>query len=223
MENYENYAERRKIFMETFGGNPILTDIIPSVAAALVYDEFNINTYDTSYFPIVFVTGWTEILKYVGSQVSEEFAVEVCGISVEYVTDFSETDKPTNIVPRLIHKRDPIFMKQDHNAVVGSTYNGDLIKRYESWRSVNLAETIGKIERDVYKIVLEDYGIDLINEVTVFPFMAAIYAAGLQKARETKQTINMYNIFEIDVVNDEKVLLTPLSIVKQYLKDDSKK
>ena len=32
----------------------------------------------------------------------------------------------------------------------------------------------------------------------------------------------MYNIFEIDVIED-KIVLTPLAFVKQYLKDDSKK
>ena len=58
---------------------------------------------------------------------------------------------------------------------------------------------------------------------TIFPLMAATYVAGLQVARETRETVNMYNIFEIDVVDDDKVILTPLSTVKQYLKNDSKK
>jgi hypothetical protein len=53
--------------------------------------------------------------------------------------------------------------------------------------------------------------------------MGATYTAGIQIARETKQTINMYNIFEIDIVEGDKVLLTPLAFVKQWLKDDSKK
>ena len=53
--------------------------------------------------------------------------------------------------------------------------------------------------------------------------MAATYVAGIQLARQSKDTINMYNIFEIDVVEDDKILLTPLATVKQWLKDDSKK
>jgi hypothetical protein len=32
----------------------------------------------------------------------------------------------------------------------------------------------------------------------------------------------MYNVFEIDVTDDDTVLLTPLAMVKQYLKNDSK-
>ena len=58
---------------------------------------------------------------------------------------------------------------------------------------------------------------------SVFPIMSAAYAAGIQIARETKQTVNMYNIFEIDVVEGDRVLLTPLATIKQYLKNDSKK
>lgn len=224
MENYQkNFAERRKNFMETFEGNVVLTNTIPEVTAQLLHDEFNINTYDHSYIPIVFTTGWVEVLKYVGSQEVDEFAVDVCGISLEYVTEYTESDKSTNIVPQLIHKKTPLFIKQNHQAVVGSSFNEELINKYNSWRSVNLQETIGKIERDIYKIVLEDYGIDLINEATVFPMMAATYAAGLQIARESRQTVNMYNIFEIDIVENEQVILTPLSTVKQYLKNDSKK
>ena len=56
----------------------------------------------------------------------------------------------------------------------------------------------------------------------IYPILGATYAAGVQLARELKETINMYNIFEIDIVED-KVVLTPLAFVKQFLKDDSKK
>ena len=84
-------------------------------------------------------------------------------------------------------------------------------------------ETIDKIERDIYAIVLNEYGINLMVSATIFPLMAATYVAGLQVARETRETVNMYNIFEIDVVDDDMVILTPLSTVKQYLKNDSKK
>lgn len=223
MANQNNYEERRKNFMETFDGNIILTKTIPEVAAQLFHDEFGINIYDHSHIPIVFTVGWTEILKFVGSQQQDEFAIDVCGVSLEYVTEFSESDKSSNIVPQMLHKKTPIFMKQDHQAVTGSTYNDELLSKYNNWRTVNLAETIDKIERDIYSIVLNDYGINLMVSATIFPLMAATYVAGLQIARETRQTVNMYNIFEIDVVDDDRILLTPLSTVKQYLKDDSKK
>lgn len=224
MEKHQNnYEERRKNFMEVFNGNPTLTKLIPEVAAQLFHDEFGINIYDHSHIPIVFSVGWTEILKFVGQQPTDEFAIEVCGVSLEYITEYSESDKNTNIVPQIIHKKTPIFMKQQHQVVTGSSYNDELLSKYNAWRTVNLAETIDKIERDIYSIVLNDYGINLMVSATIFPLMAATYVAGLQVARETKQTVNMYNIFEIDVVDGDRILLTPLSTVKQYLKNDSKK
>lgn len=218
-----NFAERRKNFMETYANNPTLSKMIPEVAAQLMYDEFGINVYDHATSPIVFTVGWREILKFVGQQQTEEFAIEICGVSLEYVTEFSESDKSTNIVPQLIHKKTPIFMKQEHQASVGSSYNDELAVKYNSWRTVNLAETIDKIERDIFDIVLKVYGINLMISATVFPLMAATYVAGVQIARETRETVNMYNIFEIDVVDDDRIILTPLSTVKQYLKNDSKK
>jgi hypothetical protein len=57
----------------------------------------------------------------------------------------------------------------------------------------------------------------------IYPIVGAAYAAGVQLAKETKNTINMYNIFEIDVVEGDKIILTPLAYVKQFLKNDSKK
>lgn len=221
--NQINYAERRKNFMEVFGDNPILTKTIPEVTARIFYDEFGVNVYDHSHIPIVFSVGWTEILKFVGSQEAEEFAIDVCGVSLEYVTEYSESDKSTNIVPQMLHKKMPIFVKQSHQAVTGSSFNDELLSKYNSWRSVNLAETIDKIERDIYNIALNEYGIDLMVSATIFPLMAATYVAGLQIARESRETVNMYNIFEIDVVDDDRIILTPLSTVKQYLKNDSKK
>ena len=74
----------------------------------------------------------------------------------------------------------------------------------------------------VYNEVLDTFGLDLRVPATVIPLMAATYAVGLQIARQTKVTLNMYNVFEIDVTEDDKILLTPLAMVKQYLKNDSK-
>lgn len=218
-----NYTERRNNFMETFQGNVTLSKTIPEVTAQLFYDEFGINIFDHSHIPIVFTLGWTEILKFVGSQQTDEFSIDVCGVLLEYVTEYSETDKPTNIVPQLIHKKAPIFIKQTQQSVTGASYNDELLTKYNSWRSVNLTETLDKIERDIYSTALNEYGINLMVSATIFPLMAATYVAGLQIARETKATVNMYNIFEIDVIDGDNVLLSPLSTIKQYLKDDSKR
>lgn len=222
MENV-NYAERKKNFMESFARNPILSNTIPDIAAKLFEDEFNIHIIDKSHIPIVFTTGWTEVLKFVQTQNVDEFAIDVCGISLEYITEYSETDKCTNIVPQLFHKRVPIFTKQTHQDVPGASFNSELNAKYNAWRTENLTEILDKIERDTASIVLNEFGIDLMVSAAVFPMMSATYAAGVQLARESHQTINMYNIFEIDVVEGDQIILTPLSTIKQYLKNDSKK
>ena len=116
----------------------------------------------------------------------------------------------------------PIFKKENHDLVSGSDFNQELLNRYNAWRTVNLAETINSVEMSVYNEVLDTFGLDLRVPATVIPLMAATYAVGLQIARQTKVTLNMYNVFEIDVTEDDKILLTPLAMVKQYLKNDSK-
>lgn len=222
-EIQKNFAERRQNFMERYHGDPILTKTIPEVAAQLFYDEFGVNIYDHSHIPIVFETGWKKILEFVGSQPGEEFAINVCGVSLEYMTEYSESDKSTNIVPQMFNTKAPIFTKSQHNAVSGATYTDNLLEKYSVWRSENLAESVNKIESEIYASLIEDFGIDLMVSAAVLPIIAATYVAGLQVARESRQTVNMYNIFEIDVLEDDKVVLTPLSTVKQYLKNDSKK
>ena len=208
--------------MSSFGDDINMTKRIPEIAAGIFHDEFDINIYDHSHIPIVFVEGWTEILKFVGEQKTEEFAIDICGISLEYVTEYSESDKCTNIVPQMVFKKAPIFMKQTHQATTGSSFTDELLSRYNSWRSVNLEETLDKLERDIYSKVLNEYGINLMVSATIFPLMAAAFVAGLQIARESKETINMYNIFYIYVLEDDRVILTLQSTVKQYLKNDSK-
>ena len=79
------------------------------------------------------------------------------------------------------------------------------------------------VENKVFETILNDFGINLMVPAAIYPIIGATYAAGIQIARETKQTVNMYNIFEIDVVEDDKIILTPLAYIKQWLKDDSKK
>lgn len=222
METTNKFTERRQNFMETYKGDIILEKTIPEVAAQLMYDEFGINIYDHSHIPIVFTVGWTEILKYVSKQPGDEFSIDICGVQLEYVTEYSESDKSTNIVPQMRHKKAPIFMKQNHQMPIGASYNDELTAKYNAWRSVNLAETLSSLENSIFSIIRNEYGINLMVANVILPLMAAIYAAGLQVARETKQTINMYNIFEIDVLEDDKVILTPLATVKQWLKNDSK-
>lgn len=218
-----NYAERRKRFMETFKDDVVLTQTLPQIATQLFYDEFGISIEDLSFIPIVWASAWSHILKFMHAQESEEFAVSLCGFTVEYMTEFSESDKARNIVPELYHEYIPIFNKKDHTVVPGSNYNAELASKYNNWRSVNLTETIDKVERDVFAEVNERYGIYLMISATVFPLVAAIYSAGVQIALETKKPVNMYNWFTITARADDKIILTPLASIKQGLKDDAKK
>ena len=58
--------------------------------------------------------------------------------------------------------------------------------------------------------------------IAIYPTIGATYAAGIELAKELKTTINMYNVFNINVAGDT-IILTPLAALKQGLKHDSKK
>ena len=221
--NAQKWKERRENFMETYKNDPILSKKLPEVAAGLMKAEFGVNIFDHSHIPIVFTVGWTEILKKLGSEQAEECKVDVCGAQLEYMTEISESDKSTNIVPQMYHSKTPIFQAEKHTPTIGAAFTDALLERYNSWRSVYALEALTGIENKVFEVVLNDYGINLMVPAAIYPIIGATYAAGIQIARESKQTVNMYNIFEIDVVEGDKVILTPLAFIKQWLKDDSKK
>ena len=221
--NAKSWKERRENFMETYNHDPILSKKLPEVAAGLMKAEFGVNILDHSHIPIVFTVGWTEILKKLGSEQAEECKVNICGAQLEYITEKSESDKSTNIVPQMYHVKTPLFQKREQAPTIGASYTDTLMANYNAWRSVYALEAITGIENKVFEAILNDFGINLMVPAAIYPIIGATYAAGIQIARETKQTVNMYNIFEIDVVEDDKVILTPLAYVKQWLKDDSKK
>ena len=227
MENYKNkieeMREKRKNEVETYKGNEYLSKTIPEVTARLMYDQFSMELPDPlSLVPIVFTIGWKHILQFVQKQQVDEFSINVGGIALEYVTEESQSDKCRNIVPQMYHIKAPIFKKEEHELVSGSDFTQDLLNRYNAWRTVNLAETITSVEMSVYHEVLDTFGLDLRVPGTVLPLMAATYAVALQIVRQTRVTLNMYNVFEIDITDDDTILLTPLAMVKQYLKNDSK-
>ena len=145
-------------------------------------------------------------------------------MTLEYVTEYSESDKPTNIVPQMYHKRMPIFMERDHQQVAGASINEDLLNSYNTWRTNNLTEVLDKIEQATENEVRTVFGIYLMQSAAMLPIIAAAYAAGVEIAKETHETVNMYEIFEIDVFpEDGTVNLTPLAYIKQGIKDDAKK
>lgn len=218
-----SFQERRNNFMEIYKNDPILSKRIPEIAAGFMKSEFGVNIYDHSHIPIVFTIGWREILKKLGSEQAEECKVDVCGARLEYTTEHSESDKSTNIVPQMFHVKTPLFTDRDIEMSIGASYNDELLNMYSGWRSVYAMEALTTIENKVFDIILKDYGINLMVPAAIYPIMGATYTAGIQIARETKNAVNMYNIFEIDVVDDDKIILTPLAFIKQFLKDDSKK
>lgn len=218
-----NYRERRQRFMDTFKDDPNLTTTIPKLATELMAGEFGVSIEDPTFIPIVWATTWQRILKYLHSQQSDSFSVATCGFTIEYMTEYSESDKARNIVPELYHDNIPIFQKRQHSVVPGASYNQELMAKCNEWRSVNMMETIDMVERDVFQEILEKYGIDLMYSPVVMPLFAAIYTAGIHVALETKKPVNMYNWMTITARADDKIILTPLASIKQGLKDDSKK
>lgn len=218
-----NYGERRQRFMETFKDDPVLTTTIPNLACELFAKEFGVTIDDPTFIPIVWASAWTEILKFIHSQKSDSFSVSICGFTVEYMTEYSESDKARNIVPELYHDYIPNFTQRHHDVVPGSNFNQELTSKYNNWRTTNMTETIDMVERNVFDDVAKKYGIYLMISATVFPLVSAIYAAGLQVALETKKPVNMYNWFTITARADDKIILTPLASIKQGLKDDAKR
>jgi len=203
--------------------NPMLMKTIPEITATLLWKEFKFGFSELSDIPIVFVVGWKHVMEYVRAQNVPEFSVDICGISVEYTTEYSETEKNSNIVPQLVHKRIPLFRERQHTDVIGSSFKNTLLQKYDSWRTENLTETISKLENEVFAELQKDYAIDVVVAPTIFCTMAAMYAAGVQIAMETHEEVNMYNIFTIEVFNGDQIVLSPAAIMKQIMKGDAKK
>lgn len=219
----DEFKSKREIAVEQYKDDKMLSTTIPSLVKELYSNEFGIIINDVEHtVPIAFVHTWKEILKMMQHETSDQFSINIAGISIEYVTERSDSDKCRNIVPQMFHVKTPVFTKREHQIVPGTDFKQNLLSMYNEWRSVNLSETCDKVSRDVFAYLIKEYNIDLVDSGTVFPLLAAVYAAGLQKAKETKKTINMYNIFEIDVYEGDQIILTPQATVKQYLKNDSK-
>lgn len=218
------FATRRENFMKPFMGNQVLSKLIPSVAAELFYREFGITISDPEHtIPIVFSTCWKFLLRFMKSQQVPEFSINVCGLQVEYITEYSESDKPTNIIPRMKHISTPRFGDHDFQQGSAANANKDLLTSYNAWRSVNLTEVLDKVENETENEVRTMFAIYLMHAVAVMPMVAAVYAAGVQIATDTHETVNMYGYFEIDVYDDGEKSITPLAAIKQGLKDDGKK
>ena len=223
-EKRQALMTRRENAVKVYANDPILSERIPDIVAALFHDQFNINMPNPRVsVPIIVDVAWKHILKFVQKQTVDEFSMEFAGVLLEYVTDVSESDKSTNIVPQLYHKRTGIFKKTEHNAVPGSGVMADQIQRYTEWRTVNLTEHITNLEDGIADEIIKEYGISLNVSAAIFPVLSAAYTAAIEIARDLKTTINFYNYFEIDVMSDDQILLTPLAPIQQNIKNDSKK
>lgn len=209
--------------MKGFVKDDMLISDIPEIATNLIWNEFQFKMTNPKHLPIIFVEAWEKILDFVSKQKTPEFAVDVCGVSMEYTTEYSENEKNTNIVPQLIHKRLPMFRIKEHSDITASSFKDTLLQKYNVWRTENLTETLTEIENAVFSKLITDYGIDVCAAPTVMIVTAAMYAAGVQIAIEKKCEVNMYNIFSIEVFNGDQIILTPGSTIKQNIKGDAKK
>jgi hypothetical protein len=226
-----DYAKARKLKIKDYENNPVLSTEIPQIVEGIFYSEFGINLPDAKEtIPIVFEIGWRKICEFVATQPVDEFSIDICGVSFEYTTEITDAEKSTNIVPHLVHTRKAVFKTNDHPVIAGSDYKSAIIDRYNNWRTVNLQETISAIENKVYADLIKEYGIDLTISAAVFPLLAAIYTAGVQKARDICRNANydpsayleLYNVMAIKVDEDETVLLRPLRSLKEGVKSDAK-
>lgn len=217
-------VQKREAAVKPFANDPILSTTIPETVAGLIHDQFGVNlpTPKTTV-PIVINVAWKEILKYVQEQTVDEFSMDVAGVSIEYVTDLSESDKPTNIVPQLTHKKLGIFTKVENVGLLGSDISSAMIEAYTSWRTVNLTENVTNLENKIFAKILEEYNLHLGEAVAIFPILSCAYTVAVSIAKDTRATVNFYNLFEIDVMNDDQILLNPLAAIKQNVKNDSKK
>lgn len=227
--NKFDIARRNKV--KDFAHDPNLSTVIPKIVEQIFYEEFNVNLPDVSEtVPIIFEVGWKNIKEYVEKQPKNEFSIDICGVSFEYTTELVDAEKGTNITPHLVHLRNSVFMKNDHPIISGADYKSSLMNRYNSWRTVNLQETIASIENKIYAELIDVYGIDLTVSCAVMPLLAAVYTAAVQVTRDMCRNANydssvyleLYNVMAIKVDEDDTVLLRPLRTLKEGVKGDSK-
>lgn len=208
-----------------------LSTTIPMVVEQVFYKEFGVNLPDVKEtVPIVFELAWKAIKEYVEKQPVDEFSIDICGVSFEYTTEKTDAEKGTNIIPNLVHLRNSTFTQNDHPVISGADYKASLLGRYNSWRTVNLQETIASIENTVYTDLIQIYGIDLTVPAAVLPLVAATYTAAVEICRDICKKadydpsiyLELYNVMAIRVDEDDTVLLRPLRTLKEGVKGDSK-
>lgn len=208
-----------------------LSTTIPKIVEQLFYEQFGVNLPDVvETVPIVFEIGWKVIKEFVEKQPTDEFSIDVCGVSFEYTTELTDAEKGTNITPHLVHLRNTVFERNDHPIISGADYKSSLMNRYNTWRTVNLQETVSSIENKVYHDLITEYGIDLTVPAAVLPILSATYSAAVQVTRDMCRNaeydpnvyLELYNVMAIRVDEDETVLLRPLRTLKEGVKGDSK-
>lgn len=223
-EKKEALLRRRENAVKVYQSDIVCSQRIPDTVADLFHDQFGIYMPTPRItVPIVVDVTWKHILRFVQKQPVDEFSIEIAGVLLEYVTDISESDKSTNIVPQLYHKKLGIFKKNEHNTTIGTDIIQEQLQKYNDWRSVNLTEHLTTLEDSVAAEVLAEYGLSLNASAAILPLISAAYTVAVEIARESHETVNFYNYFEIDVMADEKIILTPLAPIKQNIKNDDKK
>ena len=165
-EKKEALLRRRENAVKVYQSDIVCSQRIPDTVADLFHDQFGIYMPTPRItVPIVVDVTWKHILKFVQKQPVDEFSIEIAGVLLEYVTDISESDKSTNIVPQLYHKKLGIFKKNEHNTTIGTDIIQEQLQKYNDWRSVNLTEHLTTLEDSVAAEVLAEYGLSLNGNV----------------------------------------------------------
>lgn len=216
---------KRANFMEPYKNNLLLANKLPELALKLLEAQFDLTIMSLEAIPITFTIGWKEILAQLRAEQAEECKVQVAGIQIEYLTEKSESDKSTNIVPQMVHVKRPLFQKKQKSAPVSGYESTDHLNlEYNAWKSVYAAEVIEAVENKVFARILNEYGINLKTAGAVYPILGAVYAAAIEFAKELKTEINVYDIYTVRVIEETNdIILKPLAAIKQSLKNDAKK
>ena len=134
-EKREKLLTRRENAVKVYQSDPILSQRIPDTVGELFHDQFGIYMPSPRLtVPIVVDVTWKHILKFVQQQPVDQFSIEIAGVLLEYVTDISDSDKSTNIVPQMYHKKLGIFKKNEHNTTIGTDIMQEQLQKYNDWR-----------------------------------------------------------------------------------------
>ena len=195
---------------------------IAEISVKVFYQAFKIKIAMWEEFFIVLTETWKKMLAELGKQPGDSGAINVHGLQIQYTTQLDEGDKPRNIVPEIIHIKTPIFVIDDEEKSSDKTEEKkEYLNKFSKWLDQNTEDHIHKITTEVDKMLFDDFGLKLVTNIQVVPMCALLYRTAIEKATETGMPINFYNLMTI-TIREGRIFIEPSSVVKQYIKGDSK-